>query len=84
MIDFFSDEEFCQGDNDAATICLKLLRVLISSCPTNYSASLLSNSGVCISSVRGWLLTLHWGVAVNDGGEELPCIAPLIHEEDLK
>jgi hypothetical protein len=72
MIDFFSDEELCRWDNEAATNCLKLCRALISSYPTNYSASLLSNSRVWISLVRRWLLMVRWGIAVDDGGKELP------------
>jgi hypothetical protein len=49
------------GGERAAANCLKTLKALINSCPTNYSTSLLSITGEWISSAKGCWLASHRG-----------------------
>jgi hypothetical protein len=71
---------FCwmEGDRGAATFCLKMLKSFISSCPINWSASLLIIKGDSVypnqSSVGRWLTTSE-GVAVKNGVVESPLMS---------
>jgi hypothetical protein len=64
---------------EAAANCLKTLKVLISSCPTNCSASLLSITVELTSSAKGCRLAAHMG---GGGGASL-CVRSLTNKEGL-
>jgi hypothetical protein len=59
------------GVDGAGSNCLKSLKVLISSCPTSCSASLLSNTGEWISPSEGSQLAAHEGVEVPHSASDL-------------